>query len=79
MPKIYADQHDSFLKVFIHGKNKKINSDERKMLGKNKSGYVFPIILQLQKTVSSTGDELLFIANIKKHKLKKTYIGCVTD
>jgi len=48
-------------------------------LGKNKSGYIFPILLQLQRTISSTGDELLFIANIKKLKLKQAYISCVTD
>lgn len=48
-------------------------------MGKNKAGYIFPILLQLQRTVSSTGDELLFIANIKKHKLKQATVSCVTD
>lgn len=79
MPKTFAEQHDNYLKVFLQNRSKKINSDERKLLGKNKSGYIFPILLQLQRTISSTGDELLFIANIKKLKLKQAYISCVTD
>jgi PAS domain S-box-containing protein len=56
MPKIFADQHDNYLKVFLQNKTKKVNSDERKLFGKNKNGYAFPILLQLQRTVSSTGD-----------------------
>ena len=79
MPKTFSQQHDNYLKVFLQNRTKKINSDERKLLGKNKAGYIFPILLQLQRTVSSTGDELLFIANIKKLKLKQAYISCVTD
>ena len=49
------------------------------MFGKNEAGYIFPILLQLQRTVSSTGDELLFIANIKKYKLQQSSVTCVTD
>ena len=79
MPKTFSDQHDNYLKVFLQNKTKKINSDERSLLGKNKAGFVFPILLQLQRTVSSTGDELLFMANIKKQKLKQATITCVTD
>lgn len=56
MPKIFAEQHDNYLKVFLQNRTKKINSDERKLFGKNKAGYIFPILLQLQRTVSSTGD-----------------------
>jgi hypothetical protein len=79
MPKIFSDQHDNYLKVFLQNKAKKVNSDERVLYGKNREGYVFPILLQLQRTVSSTNGELLFIANIKKYKVKQALIMCVTD
>lgn len=79
MPKIFGTQHDNYLKVFLQHKTKKVNSDERKLLGKNKAGYIFPILLQLQRTVSSTGDELLFIANIRKVKLNQAMVICCTD
>lgn len=53
MPKIYAQQHDHYLLEFQKNKYKQINSDERMLFGKDKNGYVIPILLQLQRSISS--------------------------
>jgi hypothetical protein len=56
MPQIFADYHDSLLQVFLKNKYKKINSDQRLLYGKNKYGYIMPIILQLQRVCTSNSD-----------------------
>jgi PAS domain S-box-containing protein len=53
MPKLYAEQHDHYLLEFQKNKYKRINSDERLLFGKDKHGFVIPILLQLQRTISS--------------------------
>ena len=70
MPKIFAEQHDNYLKEFHQNKYKRINADERLLFGKDKYGYIIPILLQLQRTISSISDELLFVANIRKFKVR---------
>ena len=52
MPKIYSEQHDHYLLEFHKDKYKRINADERQLFGKDKFGYIMPILLQLQRTVS---------------------------
>lgn len=49
------------------------------MFGKDKYGYVIPILLQLQRTISSMSEELLFVANIRKFKVKEVPFICITD
>ena len=79
MPRSFSEQHDNYLKVFLQNKHKKINSDERYLFGKCKEGYLIPISLQLQRTVSTANEELLFIANIKRFKMKEAHVTCITD
>lgn len=79
MPKTYAEQHDHYLQEFQKNKYKRINSDERLVFGKDKHGFIIPIMLQLQRTISSLSEELLFIANIKKCKVRQSPLICITD
>ncbi len=79
MPKIYAEQHDHYLLEFHKNKYKRINSDERLVFGKDKYGFIMPILLQLQRTISSLSEELLFVANINKFKVRQTPLICITD
>jgi PAS domain S-box-containing protein len=77
MPKLYAVNHDYFLQIFLKNKNKKVNTDERLVLGKNKNGYIFPIFLQLRKAMISMNDELVFIANIRTVKQTESATFCI--
>ena len=79
MPKLFANQHDHYLLEFTKNRFKRINSDERFLFGKDKKGMIFPILLQLQRSISSLTEELLFVANINKFKVRETPILCVTD
>ena len=36
MPKLYSDHHDDFLRVFLTYENKKVNTDNRLLIGKKK-------------------------------------------
>lgn len=56
MPKLYSDHHDDYLLAFMKNKNKKVNTDERFMIGKYNNGHLFPIILQLRQTILSIND-----------------------
>jgi hypothetical protein len=49
------------------------------VFGKNKTGYIFPFSLQLNKMSWNTNDELVFISNVEVAKLKKAPICCMTD
>jgi hypothetical protein len=69
MPTTFASYHDSLLMVFLKNRNKKVNGDERVLVGKNKSGLIFPVMLRLQRVIASS-DELVFVANIRKFKTK---------
>jgi hypothetical protein len=53
MPGVFAYYHDSLLKVFLANRTKKVNGDERVLIGKNKNGYIFPIMLRLQRAIVS--------------------------
>lgn len=64
MPKLFSKNHDDFLTTFIKNPNKKVNTDVRNTFGKNKYGYVFPIYLQLKKSLTTVGDDLIFITSI---------------
>jgi hypothetical protein len=56
MPCIYSIAHDDILSRFLKNKNKKINPDQRFLFGKNKSSFIFPIYLQLQKMMCNSND-----------------------
>ena len=68
MPKLFSEHHDNYLFAFMKNRNKKVNTDERSLIGKDKNGYLFPIMLQLRKAFISMNEELTFIANITKVK-----------
>ncbi len=79
MPKLFSEHHDSILEKFLVNKNKKVNTDQRHLLGKDADGYVFPMILQLQKVLSTSVDELFFISNITRKKNQRSFICCTID
>lgn len=56
MPDVFSVVHDNILKTYLKNRYKKINQDERSVLGKNKNGYIFPIYLQLRKLSWNTND-----------------------
>ena len=79
MPRLFSDHHDNYLLAFMKNKNKKVNTDDRHLIGKDKNGCLFPIMLQLRKAVFSMNEELTFIANIKKVKTSESPILCICD
>lgn len=79
MPDVFSVVHDNILKTYLKNRYKKINQDERSVLGKNKNGYIFPMYLQLRKLSWNTNDELIFISNVKAVKLRASPIYCIVD
>lgn len=79
MPSVYSELHDNILGSFLKNRYKQINQDQRFLFGKNKNGFIFPILLQLRKLSWNANDELIFIANIEPAKIKAAPIFCITD
>jgi hypothetical protein len=69
MPDTFAAYHDSLLMVFLKNRNKKVNGDERVLVGKHQNGMIFPVMLRLQRVIVSS-DELVFVANIRRYKTR---------
>ena len=79
MPIVYSIVHDDILGSFLKNRYKKINQDQRLLFAKNKNGFIFPFLLQLNKMSWNTNDELIFISNVQLRKCKKAPIYCMTD
>ncbi len=73
MPITFASYHDSLLINFLKNRNKKVNGDERVLVGKDKNGFIFPVMLRLQRVIASN-DELIFVANIRRYKSRESPI-----
>jgi PAS domain S-box-containing protein len=73
MPITFASYHDSLLMNFLKNRNQKVNGDERVLVGKNKNGLIFPVMLRLQRVIASN-DELIFVANIRRFKKRESPI-----
>lgn len=63
MPSVISDIHDNILSTYLKNRYKQINQDQRLVFGKNKGGFIFPILLQLRKLSWNVNDELIFIGN----------------
>jgi hypothetical protein len=79
MPSVISEVHDHILSTYLKDRYKRINQDQRLLFGKNKSGFIFPIYLQLRKLSWNANDELIFIANFELPKLKSAPICCISD
>ena len=77
MPSVFSVVHDDILNSYLKNRYKRINQDERLVLGKNKNGFIFPMHLQLRKLSWNTNDELIFISNVKSTKLRSAPINCI--
>ena len=71
MPKTFAAYHDSLLQAFLRDRHKKVNGDERVLIGKNKLSYIFPLMLRLQRTLV-TSEELKFVSIVRKYKTRES-------
>ncbi len=49
MPSVFSVLHDNILNSFLKNRFKEINQDQRSVFGKNKNGFIFPMLLQLRK------------------------------
>jgi len=56
MPGVFADMHDEILTNFLKTKRQNFNTDQRVLFGKDGNGYLFPLMLQLQKASFSAND-----------------------
>ena len=79
MPKLYSKYHDEFLRVFLTFENKKVNTDNRLLVGKNSQGSLFEIFLQLQKSITTASEELVFVANIELSKVNEAMLLVICD
>ena len=51
MPSTFAQYHDSLLQAFLRNRYKKVNGDERVLVGRSRGQHIFPIMLRLQRTL----------------------------
>ncbi len=79
MPTVFADIHDQILTDFLKKKRKKYNTDQRLLFGKDGNGYIFPLMLQLQRASFSANDEFIFIASVAPAKLKSAPNYCIVN
>lgn len=79
MPTVFADIHDQILTDFLRKKRKKYNTDQRLLFGKDGNGFIFPLMLQLQRASFSANDEFIFIASVAPAKLKSAPNYCIVD
>lgn len=79
MPSVIADIHDQILIDFLKKKRKKYNTDQRLLFGKDGNGYLFPLLLQLQRASFSSNDEYIFVASIAPSKMRSAPVFCIID
>jgi PAS domain S-box-containing protein len=79
MPRIFAVLHDKILTDFLKAKRRKFNTDQRLLFGKDGTGYMFPVQLQLQNTSFTSNDEYIFIAMVKPDKTREIPLYCIVD
>lgn len=79
MPKIFGRNHNDFLQAFMKSPNKKVNTDVRDIFAKNKLGYIFPIYLQLKKSLTTVGDDFMFITAMETARSFQTPIAVICD
>lgn len=79
MPSVIADIHDQILIDFMKKKRKKYNTDQRLLFGKDGNGYLFPLLLQLQRASFSSNDEYIFIASVAPSKVRSAPVFCIVD
>lgn len=60
-------------------KRKKYNTDQRLLFGKDGNGYLFPLLLQLQRASFSSNDEYIFIASVAPSKVRTAPVFCILD
>lgn len=48
MPKVYADQHDQFMKNYLETSDSKVIGQERILLAQNKNNYLVPCTLMIK-------------------------------
>ncbi|KAM3130308.1 hypothetical protein pb186bvf_017604 [Paramecium bursaria] len=48
MPKVYADQHDQFMKSYLETSDSKVIGQERMLLAQNKNSYLVPCTLMIK-------------------------------
>lgn len=48
MPKVYADQHDQFMKNYLETSESKVIGAERILLAQNKNNYLVPCTLMIK-------------------------------
>jgi hypothetical protein len=78
MPELVNRVHDSFLKEIIANPTKfKEDCTNWDMMGKHRNGYLFPIYMELKKSV--IGGEIKFMAVIKKLKQSFNEMYFLTD
>jgi hypothetical protein len=79
MPKIFADNHDGYLKKFTGNRNKQVNTDDLLLLGKHRNHFIFPIKVQLRRQFSNYNDDILIMASIKQVKFRRAEVYCLID
>lgn len=77
MPELYAKQHSKILEEALAKGAENIATKERLVFARHKSGYLFPVWLQL-KLIQSMNGEVSFIALFKiDKKIVNSNIGFV--
>ena len=68
MPEMYARYHPKLVEEAVNNSNHIIPSQERQIFAKHKSGYIFPIRIQLKMVVGALTGGIQFVALFKIDK-----------
>jgi len=81
MPSIFAKHHDEILKRYTETSESTFINKDKLVYGKNKSGYIFPLIIQIKPIYHALKDGMEFLAVFRKEKTMKNmaYIVASAD
>lgn len=72
-PIIYAKHHDDILKRYLETNETTISNKDKPLFGKNKAGYIFPIILHVKPVYHALKDGIEFFSLFRKEKMLRNY------
>ena len=77
-PFIYSKFHDDILKRYLESNETVMSNKDKAIYGKNKSGYIFPIMLHIKPVYHALKDGVEFLAIFRKEKMLRNYAYLIT-
>ncbi|EAS00830.2 PAS domain S-box protein (macronuclear) [Tetrahymena thermophila SB210] len=73
MPQIYQKHHEDILKRYVETNESTFINKDKQVYGKNKSGYIFPVIIHIKPIFHALKDGMEFLGIFRKEKNVKNF------